>query len=180
MSNVSTLVTPRLTLRWMVQRDLPYVLQIERQVKALQWKQRDFLNVFGSGDTAGWVAEMNGHVVGFLIYNAITHPEIAEPDLSSPMPYSVSLGAVPVLKPLQISLLNIAVAPAWQRRGIGLALVEKLGQKLRQVGDSLQAAVPETNLPLQLLLRQAGFKAVSILRRHCGERDAYLFKRQWK
>lgn len=178
MSNASTLVTPRLTLRWMVQHNLPHVLQIERQVDALQWRQQDFLDVFQSGDTAGWVAEMNGHVVGFLIYKAITHPEIADPDLSSPLPFSVPVRENPVLKPLQISILNLAVALAWQRRGIGRALVEKLAQKLRQPGDCIQVSVPETHLHLQLLLREAGFKAMKVLRGYCGDVDAYLFKRQ--
>ena len=122
MTNSTMLATRQLTLRWMVQRDLPHVLQIERQVSALHWKQKDFLSVFQSGDTAGWVAELHDHVAGFLIYKAITHPEIVDPDLSSPLPFLLERPLHPVLKPLQISMLNVAVAPAWQRRGVGRRL----------------------------------------------------------
>src|SRR5262249_61256475 len=67
MSAVQTLAS-NLTLRWMIQRDLPYLLQIEQQSHALRWTQQDFLSVFQSIDTAGCVAEVGDRVVGYLNY----------------------------------------------------------------------------------------------------------------
>jgi len=178
MSNTGALATAKLTLRWMIQRDLPQVLRIERQAPALQWCQQDFLAVFQSGDTAGWVAEVGDQVVGYLIYKAITQPEPAEPEALDSLGFAGQAGGRPVLKPLRISLLNLAIAPEWRRHGIGRALLAKLNQKLRQSEDYIQATVPESNLPFQLLLRDAGYKAVSILRGYFGTEDAYLLRRQ--
>jgi [ribosomal protein S18]-alanine N-acetyltransferase len=178
MSKTSALVTPNLSLRWMIQRDLPRVLRIERQAPVYQWTQQDFLAVFQSGDTAGWVAEGGEEIVGFLIYKAITQPDSTDTDTLESAEFTTQQGARPILKPLRISLLNLAVAPEWHRHGIGRALAAKLNQKLRQPEDYIQATVPESNLPFQLLLRAAGYKAVSILRGYFGTEDAYLLRRQ--
>jgi len=180
MSNTGALVTTNLTLRWMIQRDLPQVLRIERHAPALQWTQQDFLAVFQSGDTAGWVAEVGEKIVGYLIYKAITQPDTAESETESldEVKFTTGQGNHPVLKPLRISLLNLAVAPEWYRQGVGRSLLAKLSQKLRQPEDFIQATVPESNLPFQLLLRDAGYKALSILRGYYGTEDAYLLRRQ--
>ena len=70
----------------------------------------------------------------------------------------------------RIELHNIAVEPTHRREGIGKMLIDKPLSKLRTV----EAVVRETNLAAQLFLRSMGFKAVTVLRKHHGEEDAYL------
>jgi ribosomal-protein-alanine N-acetyltransferase len=176
MSKVSTDTIPVLTLRCMVQRDLPHVLHIEQQAPAPRWTLQDFLTVFQSGDTASWVAEVAGRVVGFVIYSITPlAPEEEEADHpESPRRVTDNEQAA---RPLRISLLNIGVAPEWRRRGIGRALLDRLNKKLRLPQDRIQAMVPETNLPVQLFLKQARCKATRVLRCYYHDEDAYLMER---
>src|SRR5262249_42976157 len=140
MSAVQTLAS-NLTLRWMIQRDLPYLLQIEQQSHALRWTQQDFLSVFQSIDTAGCVAEVGDGVVGSLIYSV---PASQGGDDGPDSPPSVrerwqrkKKSASP--QPLRIVLRNVAVAGEWQRRGVGRALLERFERKLRHPHDRIQA-----------------------------------------
>lgn len=162
----------RLALRWMLQRDLPDVLRIAEAAAPDSWTQQDFVTAFQSSDTAGWVAELNERVVGFVIY-AVSWPFAAADRGTKPR---TKKKAAP--NPLRIVLLNLAVAADCQRRGVGRALLSRLGQKLRQVHDGIQAAVPESNLAMQLLLRSAGYKATRVLRGHFGDEDGYLMEQQ--
>lgn len=72
-----------------------------------------------------------------------------------------------------IDLLNIAVASYWRRQGIARSMLEKLDEK----GARIQAIVPDSNLAAQLLLRNAGYKAVRVVRGHCGGEDGYRMVR---
>src|SRR5262249_51705785 len=177
MSAVQTL-TSNLTLRWMIQRDLPYLLQIEQQSHALRWTQQDFLSVFQSIDTAGCVAEVGDRVVGYLIYSVPANQDHGEnADLLSVRERWQRKGKSASPQPLRIILRNVAVAREWQRRGVGRALLERFERKLRHAHDRIQAVVPESNLPVQLLLREAGYKAVRVLRDYFNNEDGYLMER---
>lgn len=178
MSNVSTDAVPVLTLRCMVQRDLPHVLHIEQQAPVPRWTLQDFLTVFQSGDTASWVAEIAGRVVGFVVYSItpLADEDADEPEDASGSKTHYAESDSP--RAVRISLLNIGVAPEWRRRGIGKALLERLNKKLRMPQDCIQAMVPESNLSVQLFLKKARCKAVRVLRSFYHEEDAYLMERQ--
>jgi ribosomal-protein-alanine N-acetyltransferase len=150
-----------LTLRWMIRRDLPHLLHIHHQTPALPLSAHDLLTISRSVDTGICVAEVRDRVVGFLIYR-VALPTEMEPD--------VELGT------MRITLLNVAVAPAWQRQGVGRALIERFKNKLSGPQDHIEAVVPESNLAAQLLLRETGFKAVRILRGHFDDEDGYLMR----
>jgi ribosomal protein S18 acetylase RimI-like enzyme len=77
-----------------------------------------------------------------------------------------------------LNLLHIAVAPDWRRRGVAATLLGQLEQFLRHPEDSIRAAVPEGNLPVQLFLRAAGYKALRVLRGFYAAEDAYLMERR--
>lgn len=168
-----------LSLRWMIQRDLPYLLQIEQQGRALRWTQQDFLSVFQSIDTAGCVAEVGDRVVGYLIYSVPAQQGDAEEVEDGPTVRERWRKKSKVVGPqsLRIILRNVAVAREWQRRGVGKALLERFERKLRHPRDRIQAIVPETNLPLQCLLRDAGYRAVRVLRDYFDGEDGYLMER---
>jgi ribosomal protein S18 acetylase RimI-like enzyme len=61
---------------------------------------------------------------------------------------------------------------------VGQALLKKLEPFLRQPADHIEAAVPETNLSAQLLLRSAGYRALRVLRGYYETEDAYLMERR--
>jgi ribosomal protein S18 acetylase RimI-like enzyme len=79
---------------------------------------------------------------------------------------------------MELEFLDIGVAPAWPRRGIGRALLKGLEAMLQSPGDCIRATVPETNLPVQLLLRDAGYRALSVLQGYFGKEDGYLMERR--
>lgn len=176
-SDVKT-AAPNLTLRWMIQRDLPYLLQIEQQNLALRWNQQDFLSVFQSIDTAGCVAEVGDRVVGYLIYSVPAQQDEGEtPEEGSVRERWQKKKKPATPQPLRIVLRNIAVAREWQRRGVARSLLERFERKLRHDQDRIQAVVPESNLPIQLLLREAGYKALKVLHDYFGNEDGYLMER---
>jgi ribosomal-protein-alanine N-acetyltransferase len=172
MSNLGSVAIPNLTLRWLMQRDLPKVLQIQEQAPIPAWNQQDFLTVLQSFDTTGWVAEIDDRIAGFLIYMINSDTECKNPAHRS------RWEGANVGKPLSITLLNLGVAPRWHRQGLGSSLLYRLCRKLRHADDCIQAVVPEANLPMQLLLRESGFKAVRIERGYYDHEDGYLMERR--
>jgi ribosomal protein S18 acetylase RimI-like enzyme len=178
MSNASPIARPSLNLRRMTPRDLPLVLQIAKNLSGGSWTLKHFLQVFQSGDAAGWIAERESCAVGFLIYTVSAHPL----GMESEKPASRSKGltgpkSALITKPLCVNLLNIVVAPEWRRQGIGRSMLEILDQGLWRTARSIQILVPESSLPLQLFLRAAGFKATRVLRECFDSEDAYLMER---
>jgi ribosomal-protein-alanine N-acetyltransferase len=137
-----------LTIRLMFHRDLRDILAIERGKPGLGWKREDFRPVFHAQDADGWVAEMDGQIVGHLVFRS---------------------------GPDGVTLLNLAVAPYWRRRGIARAMLAKLNEKQALL---IRATVPESNLPVQLLLRDAGYQAVDVFRGHFDGEDGYLMERR--
>lgn len=138
--------------RWMIRRDLPEVLRIEGACFEHSWDEADFLRNLRQRNVIGMVAEKNGEVVGYAIYE--THDKF-------------------------IRLLNFAVHPDCKRRGVGRQMIEKMKSKLTGLKRSaLVAEVRESNLPAQMFFRSQGFQAVRVERQFyedSGE-DAYVFR----
>jgi len=173
----TTLSTPNLTLRRIFMRDLPSIIEIEQQ-PTMRWPLRDLRAVLQSSNAAGWVAEINGRVVGFLIYVVGLQPDKSNDDSSDGVKNRLHGASRPHTgQPLHITLLNMAVAPVWQRSGLGRALLAKLNQALQHPRDRIQTTVPESNLRAQLLLRSAGYKAIRVLRAFFDTEDGYLMER---
>jgi ribosomal-protein-alanine N-acetyltransferase len=179
MSKVKTAVTPALTFRQMTPRDLLQVWRIEQQTAARRWTVQDFLTVLQSGHTVGQVAEVGDQVVGYVIYTVQNSRRLDEEE--GRRPHHARLGGSrheTIDLPISLLLLHLVVAPDWRRRGVGLALLGRLGRKLRHADDCIQTTVPESNLSAQLLLRQAGYKAIRVLRGYFGAEDGYLLERR--
>ena len=142
----------RVHIRWMIRRDMPEVLQTERESFEFAWSEEDFLRCLRQRNCIGMVAEQGEKVVGFMIYE---------------------------LHKNKLHILNFAVHPGCRRGGIGAQMVAKLISKLsshRRTRITLE--VRETNLAAQLFFRSQAFKAVRVLRgfyEDSGE-DAFLMQ----
>jgi ribosomal-protein-alanine N-acetyltransferase len=149
---MSTVLQPTIytaTIRWLTTADLAAVRQIAEDCLGPEWSMDDFQECFRSLDTIGKVVEVEGSVIGFLIYQLDRETK-------------------------EVIVKSIAVAPAWHRHGVGQSMIQSLERKLAQGYRCISARVPESNLGMQLLLRSIGFRALRVLRRWYGDEDAYL------
>jgi ribosomal-protein-alanine N-acetyltransferase len=146
-----------LNIRWLIRRDMPAVLEIERLVFEFPWTDDDFMSVLKQRNCIGMVADTGslavpGDIAGSMIYE---------------------------LHKNRLVLLNFAVAPRFQRKGVGRAMVEKLIDKLsQQRRQELLLEIRERNLDAQFFFREMGFKAIRVIRQ-CYEdtdEDCYVFR----
>lgn len=126
-------------IRWMVRRDMPEVLDIERLCFGDPWTEEEFVRVLRNRNCIGMVFHAESdEVAGFVIYELFKD---------------------------RLDILNFAVHPFCQRRGVGAAMLGKLVSKLSPTRHTrLYADVRETNLDALAFFRACGFKAVAILR----------------
>jgi ribosomal-protein-alanine N-acetyltransferase len=142
----------RVHIRWMIRRDMPEVLDIERASFEFPWFEEDFIRCLRQRNCIGMVAEQGERVVGFMIYE---------------------------LHKTRLHILNFAVASEFRRSGVGRQMIEKLVGKLSsQRRTRITLEVRETNLPAQLFFKAAGFRAVTVLRAYYEDspEDAYLMQ----
>ena len=169
MSAISTLIGRLLTVRPMDPADLPRLFALEMQRFGKRRVHDESPICSPAENQAIWVATIQGAPVGYLVYQVV-------PEEATAKGAGRSRKGTAVQAP-RLVLEHLYVAPDWQRRGVGRALVERFEPDLATCqGYWVEAAVPETNLPVQLLLRSAGYKAVRVLRRYYGEQDAYLME----
>lgn len=131
-----------LQIRWMMRDDLPQVLAIENDLFEYPWSEEDFIRTLRRRNCIGMVADAGGAeetlLIGFMIYE---------------------------LGKRRIRLLSLSVHPAYQRCGVGRALVDKLKTKLFMLRRPvILAEVCDSNLDAHLFFRAQGFRAVSVLR----------------
>lgn len=139
-------------IRWMIRRDMSEVQQIESHCFEFPWSEEDFIRCLRQRNCIGMVAEQDERVLGFMIYE---------------------------LHKTRLHVLNFAVHPGCRRRGVGAAMVQKLIGKLSsQRRNRILLEVRETNLAAQLFFREAGFRAISVLRDFYEDttEDAYLMQ----
>ncbi len=138
---------------YMVESDLPAVMEIERQSFSCPWNEASFREGLKHG----------GRQVHFLVARHCKNP-IA----------FINFWTVED----EAHIANFAVSPAYRNRSVGkyllaksLALIRKLG------GKHVFLEVRVSNIPAQNLYRQFGFKIASIRKRYYTDNreDAYLF-----
>jgi len=142
----------RVHIRWMIRRDMPEVLDIERASFEFPWFEEDFIRCLRQRNCIGMVAEHAEHVVGFMIYE---------------------------LHKTRLHILNFAVAKNFHHRGVGTQMIEKLIGKLSsQRRTEITLEVRETNLAAQIFFRENGFRATSVLREFYDDspEDAYMMQ----
>ncbi len=143
-------------IRWMIRRDMPAVLAIESESFEFSWTEDDFIRCLRQRNCIGMVAEQDGRVVGFMIYE---------------------------LHKNRLHILNFAVAAESRRQGVGRVMVGKLlGKLTHERRNRVMLEVRETNLEAQLFFKQLGFRAVSVLRDFYDDsvEDAYLMQFRYR
>ena len=141
-------------IRWMIRRDMPEVLAIEGMCFEFPWNEEEFICCLQPRNCIGMVAEHNERVVGFMVYS---------------------------LRKNRIHVLNFAVHPEFQRRGIGTAMVRRLINKLSlQRRNRLILEIWERNLHGQLFFRALDFRCISILRGFYTETDDEAYQMQYR
>jgi ribosomal-protein-alanine N-acetyltransferase len=146
----------RVHIRWMIRRDMPEVLEIERQSFEFPWFEEDFIRCLRQRNCIGMVAEHAEHVVGFMIYE---------------------------LHKTRLHILNFAVSAGLRHRSVGTQMIEKLVGKLSsQRRTEITLEVRETNLGAQIFFRQGGFRATNVLRDFYDDstEDAYVMQYYYK
>ena len=142
----------RVHIRWMIRRDMPEILEIEKQSFEFPWNDNDFVRSLRQRNCIGMVAECDDRIVGFMIYE---------------------------LHKTRLHILNFAVHPDHRRNGIGEKMTNKLVSKLSsQKRTRILLEVRETNLMAQIFFRKVGFRAISVLRDFYDDsvEDAYLME----
>jgi ribosomal protein S18 acetylase RimI-like enzyme len=159
--------------------DLSQVLDLEQQCPSPRWTLEHFLVDFQSNAITRLVVSTPSQVVGFLAcrMSLSTDCLAGEPrEAKFRLPRKEDDAAPGESR--QMTLLRLSVHRAWRRLGIGRTLLRRLERELQGPEDFIQAAVPESNLTLQLFLRAQGWRAEGILRGHYGDEAAYWMRRR--
>lgn len=140
-------------IRWLVRKDMESVLKIEWASFApgVSWQEEDFLCCLRQRNCIGMVAERDGEIVGYMIYE---------------------------LHKSRLRILTFAVCPFHRREGVGTALANRLFDKLsQQRRTTIDLAVSDRNLPAHLFWRAVGFRCVGVSYEACDNGDdAYVFE----
>lgn len=142
-------------IRWMIRKDIPEVMEIERQSFGNPFTEDELLVWLRNRNVIGMVAECEQVVVGFMVYEFF---------------------------PKKIRLLDFAVLPDCRRQGVGRLMSDKLYRKLAGTKRSrCELFICETNLDGQLFWRAMGFEAVDTMRAFFDNgQDAYKMVRRYQ
>lgn len=145
--------TTELTLSWMIYRDVPDVVQMDRECFPWgPWEEADYLRLVRKCNAIGLVFQYREVLVASVMYK---------------------------LRRRAIQLLRLAVDPDYQRQGIGKAIIERLLSKASAPPrNKIAGWVHERNLPAQLFFRAVGFQAEKLAHRSDGD-DEILFARHF-
>lgn len=143
-----------LNLRLLEAQDIVAVMQLERSAHSHPWRQSSFEDCL-RGRQKCWLAECKNELVGLVV---VTHG-----------------GG-------DAELLNLSVAPAFQRKGIGQALLNHAIECVKDKADMLFLEVRSSNRKAIELYAKEGFFEVGQRRNYYptlnGHEDALLMARQ--
>lgn len=141
-------------VRFMIRRDLPEVMDIERLSFEFPWYEEDFIRCLRQRNCMAMAAELGETVVGFAVYE---------------------------LHACHLHILNFAVHPKARRKRIGSAMIDKFKGKLSsQRRTRLTLEIRESNVAAQMFFKSQGFLATEIVRDFYDDspEDAYVFEYQ--
>jgi [ribosomal protein S18]-alanine N-acetyltransferase len=138
---MNALITPRpwpLARRTMLAADLAAVVNVESRAYGHPWSRGNFIDSLAAGYIAELLDSRDAGVVGYFV-------------------------AMPGVD--ELHLLNITVAPEWQGRGHGSALLDVVQAHATECGlSTLWLEVRESNHRARALYRRRGFAEVGLRR----------------
>jgi ribosomal-protein-alanine N-acetyltransferase len=148
---LSAVLKPHWSLRPMRPADLDQVVAVERAIYAHPWTLGNFRDSLHAGYSC-WVLEDRGELIGYGVL-------------------MIGVG--------EAHLLNLSVALAWQRRGLGRALLQHFIELAGRFGATrMLLEVRPSNVAARALYAQAGFLELSVRRGYypaeAGREDAIL------
>lgn len=141
-------------IRWIIKRDLPDVLVIEKESFEYPWLTSDFTNCLCQRNCIGLVAEFQEKIVGYMIYE---------------------------IRRTKLRMMNLCVSKAFLRNGVGEQIIVSMKRQLSRIRrSSIVLDVRESNLVAQQFFRSQGFKATGIAHDFYDENseDAFMFEYQ--
>lgn len=145
----------KLKIEWTTKKDHPYILEIEKECYSDPWDQATLTKFLNARRNIGMTVRVNNDVVGYYFYQLCDG---------------------------HYDLVSLTVHPAWQRSGIGRAMMDELKAKLGRTHkrSSIHMNVSERCENSHFFLRSMGFRAVKVERDYfkVGEQfeDAYHFR----
>ena len=121
----------------MTEADLDAVMAIENVIYTHPWTHGNFIDSL-QADSPCWIMEMHGVTIGYAV---------------------LTVGAG------EAHLLNLSIAAAWQRRGLGRELLSYLIVFIGKIKvTALYLEVRVSNTAARALYMQAGFREISVRR----------------
>lgn len=132
------------SIRWMEERDLDAIMEVEKQCFTLPWSKEAFYNELHQNRFAHYlVLEEDNHVIGYC-------------------------GAWLVVDEAHIT--NIAVLPAYQGRGLGKAILSRMIEECKQQAiERMTLEVRASNLVAQSLYKKLGFAEGAIRKNYYSD-----------
>lgn len=148
---MSAVLKPQWSLRPMRSADLDHVGAVERTIYSHPWTLGNFRDSLHAGYSC-WVMEVCGELAGYGVL-------------------MIGVG--------EAHLLNLSIAPAWQRRGMGRALLDHFIELAGRFGATrMLLEVRPSNTAARALYQRAGFLELSVRRGYYpaegGREDAIL------
>lgn len=121
-------------IRWMEDRDIPAVAELEKQAFSMPWSEKALKESLAQEYYSFLVAEVQGQVAGYMgLYRVLDESDVT----------------------------NIAVAQQYRRQGIGQALLARMLQLVQEKGIHLvNLEVRAGNLGAIALYEKMGFQTI--------------------
>ncbi|MFA5353064.1 MAG: ribosomal protein S18-alanine N-acetyltransferase [Thermodesulfovibrionales bacterium] len=127
-------------IREMMEGDVPGVVRIERLAFSTPWSEASFYSEIFNSRSLPRIAEEDGRIAGYICVR-----------------YFID----------EAHLLDIAVDPDFQQRGVGAMLLEAIFRELRELEcRNLYLEVRVSNLSARRLYEKVGCKSIGIRKRY--------------
>lgn len=148
---MSTMLQPKYKFRDMALGDVDAVMAIEPHIYSHPWSRGNFVDSLNSGYSA-WILELNGEIIGYALMMMVLD---------------------------EAHLLNLSIAKAYQKQGLGRLLLEhmmRIAQEKKAANMFLE--VRPSNISAIALYENIGFNEMAIRRGYYpapnGREDAVL------
>jgi ribosomal-protein-alanine N-acetyltransferase len=141
-------------IRWIITKDYDAIIAIERESFEHAWTRAELTKFLKHHAHIGYVAVLNGEVVGYFLYE---------------------------LHPSHFELVGIAVHPKHRRAGIATKMMGELHKKMISRRGCVKLLVRETNVAGQQFFKSVGYMATGLVKGaydECADDGVAMVKRR--